>query len=91
MANQTNKVTTPFEEMEMGFNRTQVYKEWCQPQINRAAALRAVLDFQKINQIKMTTKEMMRLVMRYEQFIATGDRSFAQAIDEYIAKKYEEE
>jgi hypothetical protein len=89
MANQTTNKS--YQDEQYGFDRTQMYKEWCQPQINRAAALRAVLDFLKINQIKMTTKEMMRLVMRYEQFIATGDRSFAEAIDNYIAKKYEEE
>jgi hypothetical protein len=79
-----------YQELQLGFDRTQLYKEFIQPQINRTAALRAVLDFCKINQIRLSTKEMMRMVMRYQQFIETGDRSWAEAVDKYIADKYEE-
>ena len=80
-----------FQELQMGFDRTQLFKEHVQPQINRTAALRAVLDFCKINQIKLTTKELMKLVGRYQQFIETGDKSWVEAVDNYIMAKYEED
>lgn len=80
-----------FQDLSMGFDRTQLFKEHIQPQINRTAALRAVLDFCKMNQIKLTTKELMKLVGRYQQFIETGDKSWVEAVDNYILAKYEED
>jgi hypothetical protein len=80
-----------FQELQMGFDRTQMFKEHIQPQINRTAALRAVLDFCKMNQIKLTTKELMKMVGRYQQFIETGDKSWVEAVDNYILAKYEED
>lgn len=75
-----------YEELQLGFDRTQLYKEFVQPQINRAAALRAVLDFCQMNELRLSTKETMRLVMRYQQFIETGDRGWAEAVDNYISQ-----
>jgi hypothetical protein len=80
-----------FQDLQMGFDRTQLFKEYQQPQINRTAALRCVLDFCKINQIKLNTKELMKLTERYIQFIETGDKSWVEAVDQYILAKYEED
>ena len=81
----------PYEDLQMGYDRTQVYKEFIQPQINRTSALRAVLDFCKMNQIKLTTKELIKLTERYIQFIETGDKSWVELVDNYIHAKYEED
>jgi hypothetical protein len=80
-----------FQELQMGFDRTQMFKEHIQPQINRTAALRAVLDFCKLNQIKLTTKELIKLTERYIQFIETGDKSWVELVDQYILAKYDED
>tara|TARA_R110000868_G_scaffold65849_1_gene196706 strand:+ start:272 stop:529 length:258 start_codon:yes stop_codon:yes gene_type:complete len=80
-----------FQDLQLGFDRTQLYKEHIQPQINRTAALRAVLDFSKMNQIKLTTKELIKMTERYIQFIETGDKSWVELVDNYLLAKYDED
>jgi hypothetical protein len=80
-----------FQDLQLGFDRTQLYKEHIQPQINRTAALRAVLDFCKMNQIKLTTKELIKMTERYIQFIETGDKSWVELVDNYLLAKYDED
>ena len=75
-----------YKEMQMGFDRTQMFKEFIQPQINRAAALRAVLDFCQINQVQLSNELLFRLVTLYIKFIETGDREWVSKVDEYINK-----
>jgi hypothetical protein len=79
-----------YEEMSFGFDRTQLYKEYTQPQINRSAALQAVMNFCKVNQLKMTNVEIMALSNKYISFIETGDTSWAKTVDKYLMDKYEE-
>lgn len=79
-----------YENLQMGFDRTQLYKEFTQPQINRSSALQAVMNFCKVNQIKMTNVEIMALCNKYISFIETGDTSWAKTVDKYIMDKYEE-
>ena len=79
-----------YEDLQMGFDRTQLYKEYTQPQINRSAALQAVMNFCKINQIKMSNVEIVALTKKYLDFIETGDTSWAKIVDKYLMDKYEE-
>ena len=79
-----------YEDLQMGFDRTQLYKEYTQPQINRSAALQAVMNFCKINQIKMSNVEIVALTKKYLDFIETGDTSWAKTVDKYLMDKYEE-
>lgn len=79
-----------YEELQYGFDRTQVYKEFTQPQINRSSALQAVMNFGKINQIKMSNVEVIALTKKYLLFIETGDTEWAKTVDKYLMDKYEE-
>lgn len=79
-----------YEDLQYGFDRTQVYKEYTQPQINRSAALQAVMNFAKVNQIKLTNVEVIALCNKYVSFIETGDTSWCKVVDKYIIDKYEE-
>jgi hypothetical protein len=79
-----------YEDLQLGFDRTQLYKEYTQPQINRSAALQAVMNFCKVNQIKLANVEIMALTKKYVDFIETGDTSWAKAVDKYLMSKYEE-
>lgn len=88
MANETKK---PYEDLQMGFDRTQLYKEYIQPQINRQSALNNVLSFCKMMQIKLTTEELFLLVDRFQSFIETGDSTWAKKVDNFIKAKYEEQ
>jgi hypothetical protein len=86
MTNNTNN----YQDLQLGFDRTQLYKEFTQPQINRSAALQAVMNFCKINQIKMSNVEIMALCNKYVNFIETGDTSWAKLVDKYLAEKLQE-
>jgi hypothetical protein len=77
-----------YEDLQLGFDRTQLYKEYTQPQINRSAALQAAMSFCNLKEIKMTNVEIMRLSQRYVEFIETGDTSWAKIVDEHITKNY---
>lgn len=80
-----------YEDLQYGFDRTQVYKEYTQPQINRSTALQAVMSFCKFNQLKMTNVEVMALSKKYVDFIETGSTEWAKAVDKYIMDKFEEQ
>lgn len=86
MTNNTNN----YQDLQLGFDRTQLYKEFTQPQINRSSALQAVMNFCKINQIKMSNVEIVALCNKYVSFIETGDTSWAKIVDKYISEKFQE-
>jgi hypothetical protein len=79
-----------YQDLQLGFDRTQLYKEYTQPQINRSAALQAAMSFCNLKEIKMTNVEVMALCNKYVSFIETGDTSWAKTVDKYIMDKYEE-
>ena len=81
----------PYENLQMGFDRTQLYKEFTHPQHIRQSALMSVMDFCKMNQLKLSTKETLALTNKYILFVETGDASWADVVDTYIKKKYNEE
>jgi hypothetical protein len=81
----------PYEELQMGFDRTQVYKEFIQPQINRTSALNNVMSFVKMMKINPTTEELFLLVERFQMFIETGDKQWVTKVDTWLKDKYEEQ
>jgi hypothetical protein len=86
-----NKNQKPYENLQYGFDRTQVYKEYTHPQHIRQSAMIAVMEFCKMNGLKLSTKETLTLVNKYVLFVETGDSSWASKVDEYIKNKYSEE
>jgi hypothetical protein len=84
-----NNIKT-YENLQMGFDRTQLFKEYTHPQIIRSTALTTVMDFCKMNGIKLNTKETIAMVNKYVKFIETGDTAWVKTVDEYIIKKYED-
>lgn len=83
-----NKKTNNYENVQMGFDRTQLYKEFTHPQIVRSTALNAVMDFCKMNGLKLDVKETLALVNKYVKFIETGDTAWASTVDTYMKEKY---
>lgn len=81
----------PYENLQLGFDRTQIYKEYTHPHYVRMNAMEAVMKFCHLNQLRLTNKETMALVNKYVKFIETGDTAWAEKVDEYLMKKYEEE
>jgi hypothetical protein len=81
----------PYEELNHGFERTQIYKEFIQPQINRTSALNNVMSFVKMMKINPTTEELFLLVERFQMFIETGDKQWVTKVDTWLKDKYEEQ
>jgi hypothetical protein len=75
------------ENLPMGFDRTQLFKEFQQPQINRSAGLSAALEVCTLNDVKMTNREILALAGKYVEFIENGNTEWAKKVDEYMAKK----
>jgi hypothetical protein len=79
-----------YKDLQLGFDRTQLYKEFTQPQINRSTALQAVMSFCRTNQLKMTNVEVMALCNKYVKFIENGDTSWAKTVDKYLEDKFQD-
>ena len=86
-----NKNQKPYETLQYGFDRTQVYKEYTHPQHIRQSAVIAVMQFCQMNGLKLSTKETLALVNKYILFVETGDTSWAEKVDTYMKDKYSEE
>jgi hypothetical protein len=82
MANQNN-----YQEHELGFNRTQLFKEWNQPQINRATALKITIEYCTLNDIQLGVKETMQMTKRFMDYLETGNTDWMDKMDSYLEKK----
>ena len=82
MANQNN-----YQEHELGFNRTQLFKEWNQPQINRSTALKITVEYCTLNDIQLGVKETMQMTKRFMDYLETGNTDWMDKMDSYLEKK----
>jgi hypothetical protein len=82
------KETPKYETMAMGFDRTQLFKEWVQPQINRSSALSTTMTIIESNDLKLTNKEILALCEKYILYLETGDTTWADTVDDYINKNH---
>jgi hypothetical protein len=79
-----------YENLQMGFDRTQLYKEYTQPQINRSTALQATMNWSKVNQYKLELPEIIALTNKFVQYIETGDTSWMKKTEKYLQEKMQE-
>jgi hypothetical protein len=82
------KETPKHETMAMGFDRTQLFKEWVQPQINRSSALSTTTTIIQSYGLKLTNKEILALCEKYILYLETGDTTWADTVDDYINKNH---
>lgn len=74
------------ENMSMGFDRTQLWKEYEAPMIRRQTALNAAQSFFGNNEIKYTPTELKALYMHFLNLIENGDTSFFTGVEKYLEK-----
>jgi hypothetical protein len=77
----------PHENLQLGFDRTQLFKEWVQPQINRSSSLTTTVEYCRINKIHLSVKETIAMSKRFEEYIETGNTSWMEKMDDYLEKK----
>lgn len=76
-----------YKNKQLGFDRTQLYKEFEGPIIRRAAALKMAQDFFSHNNIPYTPLELKTLIMGYMDYIEKGDMTIFTRLEKYLLDK----
>lgn len=79
-----------YQSKPFGFERTQMWKEWEQPQIIRSTALTSALKFFEINYLGCTPKELQSLTNGFQTYIRTGDITIFARLQEYLDQREKE-
>jgi hypothetical protein len=76
-----------YKNKQLGFDRTQLYKEFEGPMIRRAAALKMAQEFFAHNEIKYSPLELKTLIMGYTDYIEKGDMTIFTRLEKYLIDK----
>jgi hypothetical protein len=80
-----------YQNKQLGFDRTQLFKEYESPIIRRGVALAAAQDFYSNNNIEYTPLELKSLVIGILSFLEEGDMQIFNKLQEYLDKKQAKE
>jgi hypothetical protein len=81
------KTNKPHEDLQLGFDRTQLFKEYTQPQITRSSALNATMDWCKINQYPLSLLEVISLSKHFVSYIEEGKTDWMTVTEEKIKER----
>lgn len=87
----TNTTKTQFpttEELKLGWDRTQLWKEFEGPMIRRQSAMTFAQRFFEQRNIQCDAKDLKLLYNRFLEMIETGDDTFLDRIDTYLLNVY---
>ena len=76
-----------YDEYQLGFDRTQLWKEYESPIIRRQSALANAQSFFSNNNLEYTPMELKALYKNFLNLIENGDDSFFQRLQEHLDKK----
>jgi hypothetical protein len=76
-----------YDEYQLGFDRTQLYKEYEAPMIRRQSALNAAQSFFSNNNITYSAMDLRALYMRFLKMIENGDTDFFEGLDKWLENK----
>lgn len=76
-----------YENMKLGFDRTQLYKEYEGPMIRRAAAMNMAQKFYETNEIKHSPLELKSLYLGFYKLLEEGDTSVFNKLDSYLTSR----
>lgn len=76
-----------YDKMKLGFDRTQLWKEFEAPMIRRQTALNAAQSFYSNNGLPYTAKELKLLYNRFLTLIEDGDDTFFDNLHNHLEKK----
>jgi hypothetical protein len=79
-----------FQEKPLGFDRTQLYKEYMEPQIRRQSALKSAVSLMEAHELKLSVNDLLLLTKRIDQYIETGNSSWSSQFDSYVKLKSDE-
>lgn len=76
-----------YENKPLGFDRTQLFKEYTQPIVERQAALKTTLTLMETHNLKWSMKDIMLVNKRLVEWMETGDESWVEKMDNYFGMK----
>jgi len=76
-----------YDDCQLGFDRTQLWKEYEAPMIRRQTALNAAQSFFANNNIKYSPTDLKTLYIRFLNMIENGDTNFFEALESHLNKK----
>lgn len=79
-----------YENKPLGFDRTQLFKEYTQPIVNRQSALKTAMTLMTSHDLKWSMKDIMLVTQRLITWMETGDDSFVEKMDQYFKLKDDE-
>lgn len=79
-----------YENKPLGFDRTQLFKEYTQPIVNRQSALKTSMTLMTSHDLKWSMKDIMLVTKRLITWMETGDDSFVEKMDQYFKLKDDE-
>jgi len=79
-----------YENKPLGFDRTQLFKEYTQPITNRQAALKTAITIMTAHNVQWSMKNIMDVVTRLTQWMETGDDAWVERMDKYFALKHDQ-
>lgn len=88
MTNTTKNKFPTTEELKLGWDRTQLWKEYEGPMIRRQSAMTFAQRFYEQRGINASAHDLKLLYNRFLEMIETGDDTFLDRIDSYLIKIY---
>ena len=79
--------TKNYDDYQLGFDRTQLWKEYESPMIRRQTALNAAQSFFANNDIKYSATDLKALYIRFLNMIENGDTNFFEGLESHLNKK----
>ena len=79
-----------YEKKSLGFDRTQLYKEYVDPQMRRQSALKSSIALMEAHDLKLSISDLFLLTKRIEQYIETGATGWSTQFDAYVKLKSDE-
>lgn len=76
-----------YENKPLGYDRTQLFKEYTQPIVERQAALKTTLTLMETHNLKWSMKDIMLVNKRLVEWMETGDESWIEKMDNYFGLK----
>jgi hypothetical protein len=73
-----------YEKKPLGFDRTQLFKEYTQPIVERQAALKTTMTLMETHNLKWSMSDILLVSKRLIQWMETGDESWVKKMDEYF-------
>lgn len=80
-----------YEQKPLGFDRTQLFKEYTQPIVNRQSALKTALTLMSAHNLQWSMKDLMLVTDRLVNWMETGDDSFVNKMDNYFKLKADQQ